>query len=153
MAEECALDIAHLLPALKLSAVDVRRAGSLRQIAVVLVLENIPVLAEMPVAAYGFPHLPRLRLSHQFIFLENRDVLKQQSGQGSALVFLAQFCRGLLVPVYLIPVNNIVGGDIRVIKSVVRVHEPEVEFRLSALAFASASATMLFARALASFSI
>ena len=40
----------------------------------------------------------------------------------------------MLVPVYLIPVNNIVGGDIRVIKSVVRVHEPEVEFRLSALA-------------------
>ena len=106
--EERALYVAHLLPALKLSAVDVRRARTLCEISVVLVLETIPVLVEMPVAAHGFPHLPGLRLSEKLIFFNDRDVLKQQSGQGSTLVFFSQLRRVSLVPVYLILVNDIV---------------------------------------------
>ena len=108
VAEERTFYVAHFLPALKLSAVDICRARTLCEISVVLVLENIPVLVEMPVATNGFPHLPGLRLSEKLIFFNDRDVLKQQSGQGSTLVFFSQLRRVSLVPVYLILVNDIV---------------------------------------------
>lgn len=119
VAEEGALYIAHLFPARKLAAVDVRRARPLGEISVALVAQNIPGFFMVSVTLDGFPHLPRLRLSEQLIFLDYRYVLEQQSRQGNAVVFVAQTRGVFFIPVDLILVYHVIMRDALIIKKVV----------------------------------